>query len=268
MTGLGITLVSYFLATGMAVDPWRHLTHMHALFFDPSRVTATAAYYRVPALKTWAGIVSLVRGFGDAAGSTFSLPVLLASSVGMLLAARETPRYLVFLLPVPALFVLLIVPTGLVVLRYLLPLTLIVDAFAAHAVLALRRARAGGVPVCPVFALLCAWRLAIAVDLTYAQEHDTRYDAATWLAAHVHPGERVEYFGVTATLPPLPAEISTRLGCRTHSLGRRARPWPGSDSICSISRFTEFLVMSPYWTKSTRHAAQRRLPARRVCSPL
>ena len=162
------------------------------------------------------------------------------------------------------------VPTGLVVLRYLLPLTLIVDAFAAHAVLALRRARAGGVPVCPVFALLCAWRLAIAVDLTYAQEHDTRYDAATWLAAHVHPGERVEYFRGHCDFAAAARRDFDAVGLPdARSLGRRARPWPGSDSDLFDGRVHGVPgECVPDWTSlpGMQHSAD--CPPDVYCSPL
>jgi hypothetical protein len=245
LAGLGAALISYFFATGMAVDPWRHLTHMYAMFFDPSRVTAAGAY-RVPAPKTWAGIAGLARGFAHAAGNAFTLPVVLASLVGMLLAARETPRYLVLLLPVPAVFFLLIVPTGLVVVRYLLPLTLVVDAFAAHAVLALRRTRWQRACV-PVFVLLCAWRAVIAADLAYARQHDTRYAAASWLTTHVQAGERIEFFGVAETMPPLPADIPTRrIAGRTRWVGEHGHGGKILQYLASDG--PEFLVIVPDWT--------------------
>jgi hypothetical protein len=245
LAGFGAAVAAYVLAAGMAVDPWRHVTHVHALFFDPSRVTAAGAY-RVPAPKTWAGVVSLLHSFWHAAGSAFSMPVLLASFAGMWLAARETPRYLVFLLPVPALFVLLFLPTGLVVLRYLLPLTLILDAFAAHAALALRRSRWSRASI-PVLVVLCAWRFAIAADLAYARQHDTRYGAASWLITHVQQGERVEFFGVAETLPPLPADIHTRRVAGRiqwvgeHGHGGRVLQYLAADG-------PEFLVIVPDWT--------------------
>jgi len=245
LVGLGVAVVAYAVATGMVVDPRRHLTHVYALFLDPRRVTAGAVYHP-PFPHTWDGTLQLLRAFAARGLVAFSLPVLVASVAGMLLVARAAPDRLVLLLPVPALFLLLILPTGAPVLRYLLPLTLVVDAFAAYAVLALRTSRWRPLWL-PLLVLLCGWRLAIAADLTYAQEHDTRYPAAQWLTSHVRPGERIEFFGVAETMPPLPQEISTqRVAGRTHWVGEIGH---GPEVLRYLATAgPEFLVIVPDWT--------------------
>jgi len=46
--------------------------------------------------------------------------------------------------------------------------------------------------------------------LTYAEAHETRTAAAAWLQKFAHPGDRVEYFGVSEKMPPLPADVQSR----------------------------------------------------------
>jgi 4-amino-4-deoxy-L-arabinose transferase-like glycosyltransferase len=254
LIGLGTSVLAYVVATGMVVDPQRHLTHVYALLFDPRRVTAAAAYLP-PHPKTWEGMLQLLRDFEATMVAAFSLPVLLVSIAGALLVWRTAADRLVLLLPLPALFFLLVLPTRVAVLRYLLPLTLIIDAFAAYAVLALRRSRWRPLWL-PLVVLLCGWRLAIAADLTYAQAHDTRYAAGRWLATHVRPGERLEFFGVAETLPPLPAAIGTRrVAGRTQWVGERGH---GAKLLAYLaSAGPEFLVMVPDWTsgRGMEHSA-------------
>jgi hypothetical protein len=176
----------------------------------------------------------------------FSPPVMAAAIAGAVLVARVSPARLVLLLPIFAHFLLLVLPTRTAVLRYLLPLTLIVDAFAASAVVSLRDSRWRPLWL-PVAVLLIGWRLAIAVDLTYAQQHDTRYAAAQWLKAHVRATDRIEFFGVAETLPPLPADLMTR------RIAGRTR-WVGEvDHAPELLRYLggagpEFLVIIPDWT--------------------
>lgn len=247
LVGLVAAVVTYAVATGMLVDPRRHLTHVYALFFDPQRVAA-GAVYRPPLPKTWEGTAHLVRAFAEDVVTAFSLPVVLAFIVGLLLVVRAAPDRLVLLLPLPVLFFLLILPTRTPVLRYLLPLTLVVDAFAAYAVLAVRQSRWRPMWL-PLVVLLCGWRLAIAADLTYAQRHDTRYAASQWLTSHVRPGERIEFFGVAETMPPLPAGITTRrIAGRTHWVGELGH---GGEMLRYLaSTGPEFLVTVPDWTST------------------
>jgi hypothetical protein len=141
-----------------------------------------------------------------------SPPILLATIVGALLAARAGRRglrLLILLLPAPALFVMLIWPTGVAVLRYLLPLALPVSAFAAYALMEMRRSRLRPLWI-PSLVILCGWQALIAADLSYAQYHDTRYAAAEWFKREAIAGDRVEYFGASQTMPYLSSEIISR----------------------------------------------------------
>jgi hypothetical protein len=208
LMGLAASLVAYAVGAGMLVDPQRHITHVHALLFDPRRVSGAAAYWP-PHPRTWTGMMNLLGDYLWKLVSLQSLPVLLTAVAGALLALRRKPRLLILLLPAPALFVMLIWPTGIVVLRYLLPLSLLLSAFAAYALMEMRRSRLRPLWV-PSFAILCGWQLLIGADLTYAQYHDTRYEAADWFKREAKAGDRVEYFGAPETMPYLSSDIISR----------------------------------------------------------
>lgn len=208
MVGLVGFVAVYLVATGMVVDPQRHLTHVYRLFFDTGHLSS-GAFYQPLRPKTFGGILQLVGEYVQGLGATMSWPVLLAAAAGALLLTRSSPKYLVFLIPLLAIFLFLTIPTRLVVLRYFLPGVLFVDAFAAYALVSLRGSSLRHLWL-PLLIVLCGWRLLIGADLTYAQMHDTRYAASQWLAAHLRAGDRLEYFGITEKLPHLSAQISTR----------------------------------------------------------
>ena len=215
LTGLGVSIAAYLFATGMVVDPQRHITHVTALFTRPGELTFMD-FYRPPHPSTWAGTWDVVRDFFRGLVWTSSLPVLVAAAAGVCLAARSDPRRLVLLLPVLALFLTLSLPTRVLVLRYYLPLAIIIDGFAAFALIKLGR-RYGRLASAFGIVLVCGFRLGIAADLTYAQAHETRSEAAAWFGAFARPGDRVEYFGVSEKMPPLAAEIrSRRIAGRTN----------------------------------------------------
>jgi hypothetical protein len=206
--GLASTCVAYLLATGMLVDPKRHLLHVYYLFVEQSGVTWMPIYHP-PIPRTLDGILEMVRETGAGLEAMISLPALLAAIAGVVLALRRSPRYLVLLLPLPTLFLILTLPTGSVVYRYLYPLTFLLDAFAAAALLWVGRtySRAAMAALCIV---ILGWRALVAADLSAAQFHETRVLAGDWLRDRARPGDTVEFFGVEQYLPPLPAQILTR----------------------------------------------------------
>jgi len=206
--GLGASLLAYLIGTGMAVDPQRHLTHIYSMFFEQRRIS-NVGLYRPPQPHTWHGTMELTHDYLKTLLAGISSPVLLASAAGALLVLRSAPSRLVVLLPVPTLFLMLALPTGYAILRYVLPLTLFIDSFAAFFIVRLRRSFLRPAWI-PVLVILCGWRLLIGVDLTYAQYHETRSAASEWFNAHARPGDRVGYFGIAQQLPHLPAEINTR----------------------------------------------------------
>lgn len=198
---------AYVAATGMLIDPNRHLTHVYSLFFDPGRVSRSAHYFQ-PVPSTWQGTMALVSDTVIGLAAWFTWPVLLAATAGAAIAIRATAWHGLWLVPFVTTFVLLVRLPGNAVLRYFLPLTLFIDAFAALSLVRLKAShpRAFGL----MFALIVASRLVIGMDLTFAQWTDTRYAAGEWLLGQYRPGDRIEYFGVADTLPPLALTMVSR----------------------------------------------------------
>jgi hypothetical protein len=144
------------------------------------------------------------------------------------------------------LFLFFFLPAGVVIRRYLLPLTLIIDAFAARAAVAVRMSAPRAVWL-PLLILMFGWRLVVAVDLTYARQLESRSSASEWLITHASTGDRVEYFGVAETMPHLPAEIeSRRIMGRTDWVGETNH---GPEVLRYLeTEGPEYVVTVPDWT--------------------
>lgn len=246
LTGLGVSVAAYLVATGMLVDPHRHLEHVRRLLFAPEMLT-TAVFYHPPHPATLGGVTAMIGDYGRAAAATLTLPVLAAAFTGALLALRDKPRALVLLVPAATLFLMMTLPTGIVVKRYLLSIVPVVDAFAALALVRLA-AMAPWRRLALALGLLVTLgpRLLIALDLSWAQAHETRAAAGQWFREHATAGSRVEYFGPPTKLPPLAADVVTaRVGGRT--------VWKGDFDAAPLlehlaRRGPEFVVVIPDWT--------------------
>jgi hypothetical protein len=243
--GLGAGLAAYLFATGMLFDPHRHLMHLHAQLFDQGRVTDAAVYFPA-APPTWHATALLGAGYGAALGAMMSWPVLLASAAGIAFGVRRARWHLFWLLPFATIFVLFVRLPGIVVVRYLLPLTLFVDAFAALALTTLWRSRFQATVV-PLLFVLVGSRLAMGLDLSYAQLRDTRYAAAGWLREHYRAGDRLEYFGVTEVLPPMDGTVSARRVMGREDWVGKQRHGPAVLEYL-LREGPKFVIVIPDWT--------------------
>jgi hypothetical protein len=237
-------LAAYVAAAGMLVDPARHIQHVQALLFDQRRVSVAAEYFP-PAPATWAGTRQLLSGFGSGLAQMMGWPVLIASAMGFVLAVRASSVHWLWLLPFVTTFLLLVRVPGLVILRYLLPLTLFVDAFAAVALVRVSRSRPWAFR--GLFVVLAGWRLAVGIDLSYAQWRETRDDASIWLRQHYREGDMIGHFGVTEVLPALESHMMSR-----RIVAREAgteESDPGAAVLGYLRRERpRFVVVIPDWT--------------------
>ena len=67
-------MVTYLAATGMLVDPHRHIEHVYKLFFQPNS-TNSMGFYRPGHPKTWEGTLGMVTEFFEGMSWMYSLPV-------------------------------------------------------------------------------------------------------------------------------------------------------------------------------------------------
>lgn len=240
--GLATSIVLYLAATGMFVDPARHVEHVRKTLFEPHSLSVMHFYYQP--LTSWS---DLLANFVHALARVTTWPVLAMACLGLALLAKSSPRHLVLWLPVPATFVLLSVPTGLTPYRYLLPLLVLVDALAVYALVRGTRGRPRSATFLLVLLLLP--RVLFTADLDYAQWTETRERAAAWLVTHARTGDRVEFFGAPEKLPPLPAAIATE------RIAGRATGWQGEFDIeekvhrhLLSERAPAFVILIPDWT--------------------
>lgn len=196
---------AYVVATGMIVDPARHLRHVHDLFFAPSELTWMPLYHP-PLPRTAAGIGEMLVATGAGLISMVSLPVLVLAVAGIGVAVRTSPRDLVLLLPLPTLFILLTLPTGTVGYRYFFPLVPIFAVFAALGIVWIARRSKSAATLAAI--VVIGWEGLVAADLSYAQWDETRASAASWLRANARAGDRVEFFGVEQYVPPMPPGVT------------------------------------------------------------
>ena len=246
LKALVISLLAYAFAAGMFFDPMRHVTHVRKTLFEPQSLSVMHYYY-TPFERTLEGQLGLLRDFGNGLLRALSPFVCLLAACGALLHLLRRPADVTLLLPLPLTYVLLIVPTGITPIRYLLPMVPIVDVFAA---LFLARLMVNGLVLGKLlFTIALLLRLTIAADLRYAQWNETRYGAQELLAQHARPGDRVEFFGADEKLPGLDTSVQSR-----RILGRE-EGWQGEfdhgPAVLEALRAEDapaFVLLIPDWT--------------------
>ena len=214
LAGLFVAGATYGLASGLFIRPARYFRHINFIRFG----AGTGWYYKYPA--TLAGYAGLARESLGYLASTLSWPLLLAATAGALLCLRRNRLNLSLLVVVPAIFLLVLVPVRLVLLRFLILPAYVLALYAAFAIAAaLRSSRTplrwtAGLAA----AAACAFMLLHGADLTYSMMRDPRDQASAWLNAHTRDGDQVEIFapvsraGEYPQLNPGRRYISSRLG--------------------------------------------------------
>ncbi len=196
LAGLLVSAAVYAGASGLALSPagyFRHIAFIRTAWYQE---TPSLWYYRYS--DNWRGYLGVLGESLRAIIDSLGWPLFLASCAGVLLAAwkrQERPK-LLYLLPIPALILGVILPVRHTALRFIMPLTVILACHAAYAFsVALQSSQR--------LVRMAAWVVIIGgsgvallrdVDLTRLLSNDPRCAATRWLETHVRPGERLEYF--------------------------------------------------------------------------
>jgi hypothetical protein len=236
-------VIAYFLASGMAISPERHLAHLawirtHVPFPESDHFPATLAGNLQLLGRT-------VEHISDASGPL----MVAAAAVGIFVAARQA-LYLTLLLPVIGHFFLVLMPVHLSLLRYVMPISFVVCLFAACGLST--GLAAGGwrrlLSVCAVIGI-CGWLLLFAADLTYQMLRDSHYAAAAWLDQHTNPGDTVGTVAPTASLPRLKPGIRYLVMIRDNFSPDKIR-----------DHHPEFIIILPDFTTPKGGVHPRRFP--------
>lgn len=143
-----------------------------------------------------------LRQLFDVTESTFGLPLFLCALAGVVLLAWRVPRARLHLLwPMAAYYFVSLRVHDLLGLRYALPLVplLAVAAGGLCSFALLRWRRDARVAV----GVLCVLALARGGELLWLLQHDSRYQAEAYLAAHAPAGASVEYYQKPVYVPRL-----------------------------------------------------------------
>ncbi len=195
------------------------------LFIEPSRYIAHIEFHRALAATVAAGDDHMAHFFDDSLAGHLGLawsiihhvtamvswPGFLLSLGGLaVLAYRRDVRGLMLVLPCFAFLAAMPLHLRLSQLRYVLPaspgLAIAVGACIAFAFSQPRWAKSALLAVFAVGLSISGLR---ALDLTHAMLNDSRYSAGAWLQDELRPGDRIDFFGGSERLPPLPADVRT-----------------------------------------------------------
>lgn len=209
----GLTLlavvVAFGLGSGLFVDPTRFFAHLDFIQGRLELVREGEIAFVPRPDRSLEGSLELLKVLGGFAAQVLSLPGLLIGGAGIALAVWRDRRAALLALPALSYLTLLFLAARTGQLRYLLPATFVIGLFAGWVLSLAWAARNRGVRL--VGRLATVWVLGLGllrgVDLTWAMLRDSRYEAATWIAARAAPADRLEYFGPAYKLPALPATL-------------------------------------------------------------
>jgi len=241
-TGLLVASGLYLLASGVAFDPARHWIHVRRLVFEQGSVVAGNTYH-----TPYAGFGAVLAAYGRTLWVTLTPAIATLALIGAIATWRSTPRRLLLLLPFAGLFVMILLPTGYVPRRYLVPLVPLADLFAAIALVRLSRSLATKQVGWAMLLLLVGWRAAGLADLRHRQIHETRDSAANWLAPRLAEGQAVGYFGLAGKLPALEA------GTLSERIGPRLSETSSAEATSQVGRLLgrngpDYILVIPDWT--------------------
>jgi 4-amino-4-deoxy-L-arabinose transferase-like glycosyltransferase len=204
---LAAAVLTFGVGSGLFLDPARYMAHLEFVRQRSQELAASGVSYAKAYPRTMAGHGRLVWDILGKIADAMTLPGALAALAGLVWTAVRQRRMLLFALPA-ATYLAILLGARSVQLRYVMPAVLVLAFFAARFFdLVIARggswARASTVVAAGVIGL----GFLRGVDLTAAMIHDSRYAAGEWVRANLRSGDRVDYFGPTQKLPPLPAGV-------------------------------------------------------------
>jgi hypothetical protein len=258
--------VAYAIGSGMVLDFARWKAHIAAGVSVTSNASTGSIAFMTSYPWTISGHWALLSELTSKLGHALTVPGLLLSIVGVVMAVRRQRTTVWLLVAVTTYLLVLFLAVRAVQLRYIMPASFVLGLFAAFAARELvvsSRAlvRAGGIVATAAAAIMAiAW----AANLTHAMVRDSRYAAGEWLLATARQGDRIEYFGAFQKNPPLPAWVQTSLAAPY--AGGAFEP-PRDDSTAAAiqagwaARKPRFILLTP------DHTSRDGEPYARSCPP-
>ncbi len=257
---------AYALGSGMVVDHARWSAHIDFVLGRMSQLDAGAITWVHIFPNTPAGNAQLAVHTMQTLARAVGWPGLALGIVGMIAAARTSPRQSLLALSAIGYLLVLGVSTRTALLRYVMPAAFVLAIFGARLVVVAWSSRQrsfrwlGAAAGAAAGLLLLAW----GVDLTDAMLRDSRYDAGRWIAARAQAGDSLEYFGSEHKNPPMPATLGSHVAIPF--LGSTFRPDTTPDVVNELlarwkERGPRFVVLLPDYTSAPG------APYSRACPP-
>jgi hypothetical protein len=221
--GLAVSTVAYGLASGLFIYPrkfWWHLQFVRA--GNP----AGGFYFEYEPTVT--GYGALLRECLTHLTTFLGLPLLAVALAGVAWCALRERRALWLLLPVPALFLFVLVPVRFVQLRFVFIWAVVLSFFAARAMAVAWRSQTPALRWGAAGLMLAAgaYNLARGAELSATMNRDSRVAAMNWVNAQLQPGQRLEIFG-----PAMRMRLWPRLREDVLLVPSNAKPQPGNGKI-------------------------------------
>jgi hypothetical protein len=209
--GLAASILALGLGGGFFVEPSRYLRHLEFLTGRLRAAPEAGGLIPFAFPYTVDGNLAYAAQIGGYLADTLTSAGLLLSVAGLVWAVRRhAPSRVIACLVVGFLgFNFVVLRSGQ--LRYVLPAGFLLALFAGYATSQIWESRS--LAVRALLAILAVVALGLnllrGIDLTYAMLHDSRWEAAAWLAERTDSGDLIEYFGASQKLPPLERGVVT-----------------------------------------------------------
>lgn len=203
-------ILAFGFGSGLFIEPSRYFAHLE-FHRELAELYASGEADHVLRARDLAGYLGLARDYLFHLADTHTWPGLAVIGVGLGLLVKRRDTVALAVISTGVLYLLLSgTRLSISTLRMMLPVSLVFALAGGYAIAwatrskgALRYATLAVAASAMVFGLLRG------IDLTYVMIADSRLEAAEWLAPRLKAGDRIDHFGGTEKLPPLPVGVVT-----------------------------------------------------------
>ncbi len=209
-------LLAAFLAlgagSGLFIEPTRYFRHLAELRSHIELISAGDIYIPYVFPFSTDGNIGYLQRVLELLAEMMSWPGLLLAILGLALVTVQRNRAASLVIPTLAYLVFVFFTLRSPQMRYFIPLPWLLSFPAAVLLTTALHRQPRVLRNAALLAGTCiiAFNLLRGAGLTYEMMHDSRYQTGRWLAANTAPGDRIEYFGPSRKLPPLPAYVEAQ----------------------------------------------------------
>lgn len=219
-------ILAFGFGSGLFIEPSRYFAHLE-FHRQLAEMYASGEADHVLREQDLAGYLGLARDYAVHLAGTHTWPGLAVVLIGVIAMFRRRDHAGLVLVGTAGLYLLLSgARLSISTLRMMLPVSVVFAVAAGYGVrYALDSARAK-YAMLALAVVAYGWGFLRGVDLTHAMLNDSRYAAAEWLAPRLVAGDRIDHFGGTEKLPPLPLGVASTRAAPHLSFHKKAPDGP------------------------------------------